>query len=308
MIKYYCGGLFPLITFISSGHLKSNDIIYFIRYKKEEWENPNHENEKWLVDLISVIFNITIEYSPIYTDKNKPKFNISEGDFVSENILTFLKKDIKDFKINCVAEGASGLRHLYFDTWWIRGEILNNRNLKYILFDDCENTISKFNKYNVEILNFELIKTGFLKLKNKLSEELNFDFDRFDYIFCPFLLDSLENQFNLLYRFIKKDTKVLIKKHPSDFRSYDEFIKNHNFIFLDEVFNLIPLELFFLNNSSKFIGFYSTTILFVPINRIFILDLNTSRIKTHLKNEGKYLYKIQEKRGKNYENDRRNKN
>jgi hypothetical protein len=310
MKNIYCCGFYPLIGLLSSNLIGNTDKIYYLRYTKEEWMNPNEINEKWLIDLLSKIYNINIFFSPLYTDKNKPEFEVNEGDYISENIINFMRSDIKKKMIYCVAEGSSGLRHLFYDVWWLRGEIIHNRNIRYILFDDYEKIISKTKKYNVKIIDYNLLRNGFIKLKDAISKELNFDFDQFEYIFCPFLLHQLDDQFNELSLNMNNNSIVLIKKHPSDFRTYDQFLLNKkNYILLDEKFNLIPLELFFINEKSKFIGFYSTATLFIPINRVTILNITSNRIKQFLKKEGSYIHKINNKRILQYKKyDRRSKN
>ena len=298
MKNCYCCGFYPLIGLLSSNLINPDDKVYYIRYTKDEWKNPNEINEKWLVDLISKTFGINIIFSPLYTDTNKPIFEVNEGDYISENLVNFMRNEIKNKMIYCVAEGSSGLRHLYYDTWWLRGEVINNRKLKYILFDDHEKIVSKFKKYNIIVVEYILFKKGFIKLKDAISKELNFNFDQFEYIFCPFLLHNLDDQFyDLTLKVNNSTTKVLIKKHPSDFREYDQyFLNNNNYILLDEIFDIIPLELFFLNEISKFIGFYSTATLFIPINRVTIINIISKRIINFLKNEGSYIQKINNKR------------
>ncbi len=296
--NFYCGGLYPLIGILSSKLVEKEDNVYYLRYTKEGWLNPNEKNEKWLIELISNVFGSNIIFSPLYTDTNKPNFSIKDGDYVSENLIGFLKKDIKKSNIYCIAEGSSGLRHLYFDTWWLRGEVLNNRNFNYILFDDFEGVIGSFKKYNVEVIKFDLLKKGMDILKNAISIELNFDFDQFEYIFCPFLLHELEEQFDDL-KLMNQTSKILIKKHPSDFRDYSQFL-NNKFTLLDELFDLIPVELFFLNNFSNFIGFYSTATLFIPISRVKILNITSNRIINFLKKEASYIFRINEKRKLKY--------
>jgi hypothetical protein len=296
MKNFYCCGIYPLIGLLSSNLLDSNIKVYYVRYTKEGWRNPIEVNEKWLIGIISRVFNIKIEFSPLYTDINKPFFEVNSGDFISENLISFMRSDIGNKMIYCVAEGSSGLRHLFYDSWWLRGEVLNNRKFKYILFDDYDNVISKYKKYNLLVIEFELFKKGLIKLKEAISIELKFDFDQFEYIFSPFLLHNLDDQFDDLNLKVNGNKKVLIKKHPSDFRIFDKYMLKNNYIILDEVFDLIPLELFFLNQNSKFIGFYSTATLSIPINRVSIVKLNSKRVIEFIKNEGSYILKINNKR------------
>lgn len=300
MINFYCCGIYPLMNVLSSNLLNENDFVRYIVYQPNGHQLPDGEVEKYLVEKICHSFNINFEISPIITEENSPLYIINDGDYISENLIILLRKQIRNLKIICVSEGASGLRHLFYDSWWLKGEVLNNRNFQYLVFDDIDSVIYKMKKYNVITINYNYLKLGREKIKKVLSESLSFNFDKFQNIFTPFLLEDLETQKQKLLNIVGSEQKILIKKHPSDFRNYDIFKDNPNFEFLSNFYNQVPVELFFLNSNTKYFGYYATAILSVRFENMNIISCNSNEAKLYLKKAASYLYKIYLKREKHY--------
>jgi hypothetical protein len=298
MKTFYCCGFYPLIFLLSSNKLNKNDKVIYILYKEDNWEDKNILREPYFVQIFCKIFKIEYTITDLITKYTKPIFMINNGDYISENLLHFLKNDINEKKIICIPEGSSGLKHLFFDLNWLKFEVLNNRFLEYIIFDDFDSIIYKKRKYNVEVVPYNLIKSGLLKISNYFNHELKYDFDQITNLFCPFLLEDLDTQKEILLNSLNPKDTIHIKKHPSDFRDYSIFENDLRFTILNGDYELIPAELFFLNTNTNYWGFYSTVILSVSFNKINIIDCNSKMTINYLNNEARYLYKIFKARAK----------
>jgi hypothetical protein len=293
---FYCTGFYPLLFALCSNELLSIEKVCYVRYTEDNWRLPNLENEEYLVEFFCKYFKIRYSITDIITHKTKPFFKISEGDYISENLISFLSKDINKTKVVCVAEGASGLKHLFFDKNWIRGELLNNRHLSYLLFDDFDSCTSKCRKYNVKVVDFDIIISHLRTVAIKLSAKLNFDFSEVKQLFCPFLLQDLKSQKDFLLNKYNYSDKIYIKKHPSDFRDFSIFKDDDRFLFLPESLDLVPAELFFVNGNTYYWGYYGTLIMTIRKDRINIINCNSEESNFYIKNQAKYLFKLFEKR------------
>jgi len=312
-MNFFISGLTPLTFLCASEIVKPGDTVNLVDFKNT-WSNEDYnsdrDNLKFWEDLIADFYNIRIKRQatirwycpPKQIRTSKPKYldkldlHIDNYSYVSDNLFDLISAQGINRKLISIPEGAScfsnvnlgqkrfiksGLSKIY--------RLILRKNIEKshsYLLTDADGQIKKKleNQKNISFYDHQKLRKGITNLSKFL-------FDKFpeleEFSNCKFVHPLMDQHSrNELYEYLEKVSKkiesenIFIKPRSRDASDYSDIESRYNnFKILPKRYRPLPAEIFLNDKDQKYIGYYSTLMLFFQKDKRILIEPLSNNVK-----------------------------